>query len=84
MDYYLSTHMPLAQKLWSSHGLTGWKVVKLPEDQPFSVHAILEWVDEESTQKALGGEDTKTIMDDVPNFTDSKPTIIFGPVVGSS
>lgn len=76
--------MPLVQKLWSSYGLTGWKVISLNSDEPYSVHAILSWKDEQSYQNALQSEETKEILGDVKNFSDQGPTFLKGKVVGSS
>ena len=56
MDYYLSTHMPLAYKSWSDFGLKGWSVVEFGPDSDYCVQAILEWDSEESSKKALASE----------------------------
>lgn len=41
MDYYKSTHMPLVQKKWSSHGLTSCKPTTLlvPTQEAANVNA---------------------------------------------
>ncbi|KAJ9622340.1 hypothetical protein H2203_006558 [Taxawa tesnikishii (nom. ined.)] len=82
MDYYLSTHMPLVQKLWGPQGLKSWTVLKFGNDSPYSVQATLEWDDMETFQKAAAGEHTAEIMNDVPNFASTKPHLMPGEVVG--
>ncbi|THV64381.1 hypothetical protein D6D28_09952 [Aureobasidium pullulans] len=84
MDYYLSTHMPLAYKSWSDFGLKGWSVVEFGPDSDYCVQAILEWDSEESSKKALASEAAGVVMADVKNFSDKAPTFLSGKVVGSS
>ncbi|KAK8200712.1 hypothetical protein M8818_006027 [Zalaria obscura] len=84
MDYYLSSHMPLVQKLWGPAGLKGWKVIKFGDDAPYSVQATLEWDSMEDFQKAAAGEHTKEIMGDVTNFSNQHPHLMPGEVVGSA
>ncbi|SMR42384.1 unnamed protein product [Zymoseptoria tritici ST99CH_1A5] len=78
MDYYKSTHMPLVQKKWSSHGLTSWKVVKLSDDAPYAVLATLEFKDTASWQAAATSPEAKEVLGDVPNFSDKEPVIMSG------
>ncbi|GAB7349215.1 hypothetical protein MBLNU459_g8379t2 [Dothideomycetes sp. NU459] len=84
MDYYLSTHMPLAQKHWAPLGMTSYKVLKFGDDQPYSVQATLEWPSVDAFVKATQAPATKEILGDVPNFSDKQPTIIPGEIVGTS
>lgn len=84
MDYYLSSHMPLVQKLWGPAGLKSWKVIKYPEDQPYSVQATLEWGDFEDFVKASQGAQTAEILGDVKNFCDKDPILMPGQVLGSA
>ena len=83
-DYYLKTHMPLVQSKWGPYGLKSWKVIQFQGDSPYSVQATLEWGSMDDFNKALGGAETKEVMDDVPNFCDKGPTIMTGDVTGTS
>ena len=83
LDYYLKTHMPLVQKHWESQGLKSWKVVQV-EDAEYNIVATLEWGSLEEFQKAAGGEAAGEIFGDIPNFTDQKPILLTGKVVGTS
>ena len=82
MDYYLSSHMPLAQKLWGKEGLKSWKVLKFGDDQPYSVQATLEFESVDDYSKAMASDGTKEILADVPNFSNKSPTLMMGEVVG--
>lgn len=83
MDYYLSTHMPLVQKLWGPHGLKNWTVLKFGADAPYSVQATLFWDSMGDFEKAGKTEEAGKIMGDIPNFSSEQPTLMAGEVVGS-
>ncbi|KAK4497178.1 hypothetical protein PRZ48_011628 [Zasmidium cellare] len=84
MPYYLSTHMPLAEKHWKPYGAKSWKVVKLGDDAPYAVQATIEWGSMEQFLKAAQGPEIKEIQGDVKNFSDKEPVVVFGEVVGKS
>lgn len=86
MDYYLATHMPLVSESWQKYGLKGWRVVQFqpgPDGAKpqFSVQATLIWDSLEDVQKAMGSEETKKVLGDVPNFSNKNPILIGGPVL---
>ena len=83
-DYYLKTHMPLVESKWKQYGLKGWKVLQFPSDAPYTVGATLEWDSKEDFEKALGSEETKEVLGDVPNFSDKNPTLMPGDVKGTN
>ncbi|KAK5943589.1 hypothetical protein PMZ80_004597 [Knufia obscura] len=86
MDYYLSTHMPLVSDKWQKYGLKGWRVVQFqpgPDGAKpqYSTQATLIWDAPEDLQKAMGSEETKEVLGDVPNFSNKQPVFIAGPVL---
>jgi len=86
MDYYLSTHMPLVSENWQKYGLKGWRVIQFqpgPDGAKpqYSVQATLIWDGPEDLQKAMGAEETKTVMGDVPNFSNKSPILVAGQVM---
>ncbi|PNS19231.1 hypothetical protein CAC42_2408 [Sphaceloma murrayae] len=83
LDYYLKSHMPLVSKTWTPEGLKSWKVVQLPEDQPYGIQAILEFESMDAFKAASTGESAKSVLGDIPNFCDKQPIFLTGPVVGS-
>ena len=89
LDYYLSTHMPLVQKTWSSHGLEKWQVVKF-DDGPdgskpqYLIQALLTFSSAEALGKAMADEGTKAVFGDIPNFTNKQPVFLAGNFVGNS
>jgi uncharacterized protein (TIGR02118 family) len=80
LDYYHATHMPLAKKTWSSHGLKSFSVTQLSPDNQYSIAAILEFDSQESIGRAMADPSTKEVMDDVPNFSSEKPVIVAGNI----
>jgi uncharacterized protein (TIGR02118 family) len=83
MDYYVNTHMPIVTKLWKPHGLINWQVLKFGPDAPFYGGVILNWEKEDDAQKALDVQPAKTILADVPNFTNLKPVLLPGVITAS-
>lgn len=82
LDYYLSTHMPLATKTRTKYGLKSWSVTQLSGDAPYSIHVLMEWDNREAFGKALQDPGTQEVMADVENFSSEKPVLIQGNVVG--
>ncbi|EMD94050.1 hypothetical protein COCC4DRAFT_38380 [Bipolaris maydis ATCC 48331] len=81
--YYLATHMPLAAKHWTKHGLKNFKVSQLNADGPYAYSSVMEWESYEGFQAALKDPGTKEIMEDVPNFSNEKAVLLHGSVIGS-
>ncbi|WP_165361350.1 EthD family reductase [Lichenibacterium ramalinae] len=84
MDYYLAHHMPMVMQRFGAHGMTGWRVVRFegkPEQTPHGVMATLDFGSTEGIAAALAAEGGP-VLADVPNFTDLRPTLMTGEVVG--
>ena len=86
MDYYLARHMPLVAERFGSFGMSGWRVARLIGTPtggaaPFSVVATLEFGSPDGFRSALTAEGG-VVLGDVPNFTNTQPTIMIGDVVG--
>ncbi|EXJ83658.1 hypothetical protein A1O1_07282 [Capronia coronata CBS 617.96] len=88
MAYYLKTHMPLVYEKWAKYGLTGWEVIEFapgPDgSKPYSVAGVLHWESADNIGKAMGGEETAAVMEDVKNFSNKSPVFLIGNVVGTS
>ena len=87
LKYYLATHMPLVKKGWTQYGLKSYKVNEFgpgPDGSkpPFCIGATLVWGSGEEVQKAMGSEEAKGILGDIPNFCNKQPTFLTGEVVG--
>lgn len=76
--------MPMVYETWKSEGLTSWKVVQLPGDQPYAIQALLEFESVDAFKAASTSEGAKKVLGDVPNFSDKKPLFLSGSVVGAS
>lgn len=86
MDYYLATHMPLVGEKWGPYGLKGWEVVQFrpgPDgsEPAYSVQASLIWDSPDDVKTAFASEETKTVLGDVPNFSNRDPILMGGPVM---
>lgn len=80
--------MPLVENTWSSKGLQKWTVVQIGPQadgskSPYQIQAIL-FFDSEDAFKAAADADGEKIFGDIPNFTDTQPTIIGGAIVGGA
>lgn len=81
--------MPLVGKNWKSYGLRKWEITQC-DDGPdsntpkFAVKASLTFDSVKDMQKALASDEAKTVFGDVPNFTNAKPTLLGGEIVGST
>ncbi|GAM86933.1 hypothetical protein ANO11243_049540 [Dothideomycetidae sp. 11243] len=78
LDYYLNSHIPMVEKLWSTEGLHSWTVTVGDKDGGYHVQAVLTWDSSEAYQQAGHKQE---IMGDVKNFTNVKPTRMIGTVV---
>ena len=81
-EYYLSTHMPLAKKHWAKHGLKSYAVTELNADGPYTYVVVMEFESHEGFGAASQDPNTKEIMEDVPNFSNVKPILLHGGVIG--
>ena len=83
-DYYLGTHMDLVQTHMGPHiastvvtkGLAGGP----DTPPPFHAVATIVFADREAMNAAMRG--SGALMADIPNFTDTKPQVLIGEVVG--
>ena len=89
MSYYLSTHIPMAERAWSPHGMLTWSVVEIPDPKAkFNVHCLISWTAKGETgmDGVMAGrtsEAGKELVADVPNFSNRKPEVIIGSVKAS-
>lgn len=83
-DYYLSTHMPLVKKHWTKHGLRSYAVTDLSasDDAPYTYIVVMDFESLEGFGAAAQDESIKEIMGDVDNFSNVKPVLLHGGVIG--
>ena len=55
--------------------MKSFEVVKLTDDAPFTVQAIMKWDSPNNFKDATGDRD---IMDDITNFSDKQPIFMVG------
>lgn len=73
-EYYRSIHLPLVERVFAPHGLTGvdaW----FPDDEggPTLATAVLRFRDAAARDAALGHPDAGEAFGDIPNFTNVAP-----------
>jgi uncharacterized protein (TIGR02118 family) len=74
MDYYMSSHVPLVQRLLEPMGMRQTRVMKADSDAAFPVVAELDFDDLDSLNAALAAHGPET-QADIPNFTNVTPVI---------
>ncbi|GIZ36586.1 hypothetical protein CKM354_000005600 [Cercospora kikuchii] len=84
MDYYKSTHMPLAQEKWEKFGMKSWKVLKVKEGSPYIVQTILEFGSAEEWAAAAESQEGKDVLGDIKNYTNAEPILLVGEMNFSS
>ena len=85
INYYKTHHMPLLEKLWGQFGITSWSVTTftpgLDGSAPaFAFGSVINWVSAEAIKTAYADESVKQLMQDVPNYSNKQPTLLFGDV----
>ncbi|KAH9879406.1 hypothetical protein J1614_002846 [Plenodomus biglobosus] len=80
-DYYVSTHIPLVEKIWKPLGLKSWTVGELNPDGPYSYSVVMEFESLEAFGKATQDPGTKAVMEDVANFSSEQPMLLHGGVI---
>ncbi|KAH9907345.1 hypothetical protein F4778DRAFT_721531 [Xylariomycetidae sp. FL2044] len=78
MDYYLTKHFPMVQKLWVAYGLKSWKVITYGEDATFCLQAVVEFESAEGLTAAMSSSEKDRFVDDVKNFADHNPEFMIG------
>lgn len=75
-DYYRTTHIPLVERHWSEHGLTGADILWPADDtQPNAAMVVLSFRDSAAIDAALGSPGTAAVMGDIAQFTNIQPAI---------
>ncbi|KAM0541180.1 hypothetical protein ACHAPJ_013344 [Fusarium lateritium] len=81
VEYYVNTHLPLAEKVWKKAGLKGWEVIKLGGESQYQIYTILRWDSAAAFQEAATSEGAVLIQEDVKHFTTAMPVLVFGEEV---
>lgn len=74
-DYYARSHIPLVEKAWGPHGLTGAEILFPHGEQPDVAMVLLRFRDQAAIDAAMASPDTAEVMGDVPKFTDISPAL---------
>lgn len=75
-EYYLSKHASLVRAAWGEFGLQAAEVLfPASGPQPFVCVTELRFSDQAAIDAALSSARTAEVVGDVPNFTNSQPTI---------
>jgi uncharacterized protein (TIGR02118 family) len=90
MDYYVSTHMPLIERVWGPHGLKSWSLNQFPNPSPLSGEVPLysvqttcyfDSVEDLKTALEKGADET---MPDVEKFSNVFPVMWVGETGASN
>lgn len=75
-EYYLSTHIPLAQAAWGNFGLQNAEILfPAAGPQPLAGMTILRFEGQAAIDAALGSPETAKVIGDIANFTNITPVI---------
>ncbi|MDH4656803.1 EthD family reductase [Pseudomonas sp. BN606] len=75
-NYYVTTHLPLAQAAWGEFGLQSAEVLfPASGSQPLAALAILRFADQPAIDAALNSPKALEVLGDIAKFTDIKPVI---------
>ncbi|KAG7111173.1 Transcriptional activator protein DAL81 like [Verticillium longisporum] len=85
LEYYLGTHMEIARKAWLGLGLINYQVINFTSDaagaeSAFSLATVLTFDSADGAKSISTAAETKAVLDDVPNFTNVQPSLLFGDV----
>jgi uncharacterized protein (TIGR02118 family) len=85
-QYYLTTHVPLVDRVWGPQGLERTEVRKLTaaadgSAPPYQIIFSAYFPSAETLQAALQHPTSAEVMDDVKNYYDGAPEIFFGEVL---
>ncbi|KAL6702953.1 hypothetical protein ACN47E_000795 [Coniothyrium glycines] len=81
-EYYIKTHLPLAQKVWEKHGMKSYAITEFAPDSPYSIGVVAEFESLEGWGAAAKDSDTKQVIDDVKNFSSEGPILFAGNIIG--
>jgi len=85
-QYYLTTHVPLVDRVWGPQGLERTEVRKLTaaadgSAPPYQIIFSAYFPSAETLQAALQHPTSAEVMNDVKNYYDGTPEIFFGEVL---
>ncbi|KAK7542060.1 uncharacterized protein J3D65DRAFT_599864 [Phyllosticta citribraziliensis] len=88
-DYYVNTHMPMAEKLWRPMGMLGYRTFKIQsptpsgDAAPYSVVTIVEFSSAAAWEEAFKLA-PEHLMPDIPNYSNKPPLFFVGERFGGS
>jgi uncharacterized protein (TIGR02118 family) len=67
LPYYLSSHMPLTERLWGPYGFSIHSITSYDDTQSTQYHlsCVMEFSSKEGYEKAMGSEGTAEIVKDM-------------------
>lgn len=74
-EYYVNKHLPLVMRAWKQHGLRSLAAF-FPAEAESATPAVClcEFRDDAAMEASLKSPESNTVMADIANFTDAKPT----------
>lgn len=81
-EYYLSKHMQFVAGHWKKHGLKSYVVTELNAESPYYICTTVYWESLDGWNAAIKDESIGEIMADVAKFTNLKPTMFYGNILG--
>lgn len=89
MEYYLSTHMPMIERVWGAHGMTSWSITEFPnpcpltgQTPPYLVQTTC-YFDTVDNLKTAFEKGAATTVPDVEKFSNVFPVVWIGEATKS-
>jgi uncharacterized protein (TIGR02118 family) len=86
LDYYVSKHVPLVNRLWGPLGLRGAQVLRgtgsLGGAPAYELICLLDFASQEAFNGAAAAH-ADEVMGDIPNFTNVQPVVQFNEPVAA-
>lgn len=61
MDYFITVHIPLAEKLCCKDVLFSWEIFTFLPDAPYCLQANVAWANAEAQAAAMSGKNGKSL-----------------------
>ncbi|KHN96205.1 Dimeric alpha-beta barrel [Metarhizium album ARSEF 1941] len=81
--YFQDAHMRLISDAWGSQGLESWEVTQFEPGLPYMAQVLLKFETMNKLERALSGNDSMRVLNDIPNFTTGQPHILKGTIRAS-
>ncbi|KAG8417535.1 hypothetical protein J3459_006618 [Metarhizium acridum] len=81
--YFQDAHTRLISECWGPEGLESWEVTQFEPGLPYMAQVVLKFESMNKLEKALAGNNSMRVFNDIPCFTTGQPHILKGKIRAS-